>query len=302
MNIKIKYLTVIILTIFFYGCVSQSKDKEEYLISLAEWSLHRNLQDSSIDHLDVARIAVDSFNISAIEYVSQFFQNKAQDFSYLQQMKDSCSKYHVQNLLIMVDGEGNLGDTAENLRILSVEDHKKWIDAALFLECNAIRVNGCGLGTMDMVQQALIKSLDELSAYASDKNIQILVENHGMIMPDGSWNYYSHATNGKWLAETIKKVNKPNIGTLPDFGNFVEYDRYQGLEDLIPFAGGISAKGIQFDELGEETQTDYSKMFQIIHKHKFNGYIGIEFEGDVDENFTEFDGVRKVFNLIRKYY
>ena len=48
----------------------------------------------------------------------------------------------------------------------------------------------------------------------------------------------------------------------------------------MPFAKAVSAKSHDFDEMGNETQTDYFKMLDIVvNKHGYHGYCGIEYEG-----------------------
>ncbi len=277
--------------------MSRSHEK----ISVAEWSLHRALKSSAIDHLDFPRIVRDSFNLHHIEYVSQFFQDKAEDFDYLDQMKDSCQLHGVTNLLIMVDAEGELGDTSEVERRKAVDNHKKWVKAAAYLGCKAIRVNGNGLGDLNAVQDALVQSLNELSAFAKADDITIVLENHGMMIPGRGWSLSAPSTNGRWLAEVLQRVNLPNCRALPDFGNFDTYDRYQGLKDLMPYAYGVSAKGVAFDEKGEDINTDFKQIFDIIHAYEFDGYIGIEFE-DPNNALSEYEGVRKTRDLIRRYY
>ncbi|MDX1667423.1 MAG: sugar phosphate isomerase/epimerase family protein [Saprospiraceae bacterium] len=273
-------------------------------ISLAQWSLHNALQNGEIDNLDFARIAADSAGIYQLEYVSQFFQDKAEDFSYLQQMKDSCAKYGVESLLIMVDDEGELGDTSETKRRAAVQNHHKWIDAAKFLGCYGIRVNANGLGDYGEVQQAVVKSLRELAAYAKEANMAVVVENHGITMPDGEWNENAFSTNGQRLATTLAMVDRPNIGALPDFGNFYEYDKYEGVKELMPYAMGVSAKTSDFNEQGEAINTDFGRMFDIIRSFNFDGYVGVEYEEpeDYDNGLTEYEGIRLTKALIEKYY
>ena len=80
-----------------------------------------------------------------------------------------------------------------------------------------------------------------------------------------------------------------NCGTLPDFGNFClkrsengcaeEYDRYQGVKELMPYAKAVSAKSYDFDATGNVTETDYRRMLKIVREAGYNGFIGIEYEG-----------------------
>lgn len=273
---------------FLSAC--QTKQKEMFfMISLAQWSLHRKLRADELDHLDFPAYTLNNFDIHAVEYVSTFF--KAYDENYLSQLKQRCDDFGIKSLLIMVDAEGNLGDLNEEARIKSVENHYKWIEAARFLGCHSIRVNARGRGTAEEVAVAAVDGLGRLTEYGAKENINVIVENHG-----------GYSSNGKWLTGVIEKVNHPNCGTLPDFGNFrisedEEYDRYQGVEELMPFAKGVSAKSHEFDEDGNEIHTDYFKMLKIVKEAGYTGYIGVEYEGG---ELSEDEGIIATKQLLEK--
>ncbi|MDP4289877.1 MAG: sugar phosphate isomerase/epimerase family protein [Bacteroidota bacterium] len=255
-------------------------------LSLAEWSLHRALNNGEITNLDFPKIAKTKYNLDAVEYVSTFFKGKGDDQTYLQNLKNECKKYGVKSLLIMIDGEGPLADTSEAVRNKTVENHHKWVKAAKFLGCHSIRVNVQGQGTMEQVKKAAIDGLSKLCDYAAKDKINVIVENHG-----------GYSSNGKWLSEVIKAVNKPNCGTLPDFGNFYEYDRYQGTQDMMPFAKGVSGKSYDFDAQGNETKIDYARMIKIVKDSGYKGYIDIEYEGT---RLTEDEGIKATQMLLER--
>lgn len=276
-------------------------------ISLAQWSLHKAHFDGKITNMDFPQVAKADFGISAVEYVNQFFKDKATDNAYLTELRDRAADLGVQNVLIMIDGEGGLGDLDEAARKTAVENHYKWVEAAQFLGCHAIRVNAYGEGTADEVQQAAVSSLSELATFAQAYNISVIVENHG-----------GYSSNGQWLAGVMAQVGLANCGTLPDFGNFCirrtrpeantpeawaktvceeEYDRYQGTEELMPYAKGVSAKSHVFDAEGNEAQTDYRRMLQIVKDADYRGYIGIEYEGS---ELDEYAGVRATKALLER--
>src|SRR5262245_21845686 len=104
-----------------------------FLISLAEWSLHRALNEKKLDNLDFAKTAKQDFGIEAIEFVNQFFKDKAKDLAYLSELKKRADDLGVKMLLIMIDNEGHLGDANLKKRIEAVENHYKWVEAAKFL-------------------------------------------------------------------------------------------------------------------------------------------------------------------------
>lgn len=267
-----------------------------FKISLAEWSLHKALFADEMTNLDFPVMAKKDFGIDAVEYVNIFFKDKAEDAAYLSQLNTICSDNGVSNVLIMCDGEGNLGDADEAKRIEAVENHYKWVEAAKTLGCHSIRVNARGTGTAEEVAAAAIDGLGRLSEFAKDFDINVIVENHGGVSSDG-----------KWLSNVISLVGMANCGTLPDFGNFCiesgedgcikEYDRYLGVKELMPFAKGVSAKSHDFDENGNETHTNYTKMLKIVKEAGYRGHIGIEYEGAED---PENVGIMKTKALLEK--
>lgn len=283
MNIKTISIAILLSGSLSFTTFSQN---QTYKISLAEWSLHRALEKGTITNLDFPKITRTEYGLDAVEYVSVFFKGKEEDNEYLTQLKNECNKYGVKNLLIMVDGEGNLADTSIKTRTKAIENHYKWVKAAKFLGCHSIRVNAAGNGTMEQVKASAIDGLSRLSDYASGYGINIIVENHG-----------SYSSNGKWLSDIMKAVNKPNCGTLPDLGNFYEYDRYQGVTDMMPFAKGVSGKANDFDSEGNETKIDYVKMMKIISDSKYKGYIDAEYEGN---KLSEDEGIKATVALLKK--
>lgn len=252
-------------------------------ISLAEWSLNKTIRKGLLDNLDFPAMAKNDFGINAVEYVDQFFRDKAEDMKYLAELKKRSDDLGVRNVLIMVDTGGPLSDLDESKRRDAVESHYKWIDAAKFLGCHSIRVNLRGSGTAEEMSQASIDGLGRLSEYGAKADIGVIVENHG-----------GYSSDGKWLANVMKKVNNPYCGTLPDFDNFCiersdnvcinQYDRYLGVHEMTPFAKGFSAKSRDFDAQGDETTVDYMRMLRMIKNDKtnmFKGFIGIEYSGNI---------------------
>ena len=199
----------------------------------------------------------------------------------------------VKSLLIMCDNEGNLGDPNNEKRNKAVENHFKWADAAKFLGCHSIRVNARSDNNLSSSEQLNLAAdgLNKLVDYCSGIEINTIVENHGGL-----------SSNGKWLSELMKKVAHPNLGTLPDFGNFLIendnwYDRYLGVEELMPYAKAVSAKSHEFNSNGDEVRTDYKRMMQIVLKSGYSGYVGIEYEGD---KHSEYEGIQLTKDLLNK--
>lgn len=282
-RIKIGLLLAFVFTLNIYSQMS-------YTISLAQWSVHKSVQQGKLTTLEFPGYARKEFNIGAVEYVSTLFgpSGAIEDSAYLKQLNAECAKYKVASNLIMIDGEGNLGDTSVVKRDLAVKNHYKWVRGAKALGCKSIRVNAAGEGTPQEVQQAAIDGLSKLCEYAKQFDINIIVENH--------WGYSS---NPDWLMTTLNSVKNDNIGTLPDFGNFDAELRYEGVRKMLPMAKGVSAKAFNFNDEGKETQIDYVKMMNLVKESGFNGYIGIEYEG---ETLSEKAGIEATIKLLNSSF
>ena len=265
-----------------------AKEQRLFKISLAQWSLHKRLrgqEQPKLDNLEFAA-AAKGLGIDAVEYVNQFFMDKAEDNQYLAQMKQRCADNGVTSLLIMCDGEGRIGDPDAAKRTQAVENHYKWIHAARYLGCHSIRVNAASDGSYDEQRRLAADGLRRLSEYGAKYNMNVIVENHGGL-----------SSNGQWLSSVIKDVGMPNCGTLPDFGNFHDYDRYKGTAELMPFAKGVSAKSHDFDAEGNEIHTDYYRMMRLVVDAGYRGYVGIEYEGG---KLNEIDGILATKRLLEK--
>jgi sugar phosphate isomerase/epimerase len=273
------------------SAVIATEKKPLFKISLGEWSLHRALFGNKLKHLDVAKVIKQDFGIDALEYSAQFFKDRVKEKKYVQELQQRASDQGVKGILITVDNEGILGDPDPQQRAMAVDNHRKWIDAAQTLGCESIRVNPYSDDKLPAEEQArfLVDGLTQLVDVGADSDIHVIVENHGHM-----------SSNAEWLANVVKRVDRPTCGTLPDFGNFhladgKEYDRYQGVAELMPYAKGVSAKSYDFDEQGNETKIDYRKMLKIVANAGFRGYLGIEYEGP---RLSEPDGIRATKKLL----
>lgn len=275
----------------------------KYQISLAQWSLHKALHGGKMDNLDFAATTKNEFGIEAVEYVNQFFKEKAGDAAYLAEMNKRAADNGVKQLLIMVDGEGRLGDPNDAKRTQAVENHYKWVEAAKALGCHSIRVNAGSGGSYEEQIKLAADGLRRLSEFGDKHGINVIVENHGGL-----------SSNGQWLSTVIKTVDHERCGTLPDFGNFgidrnkgEWYDRYQGTKELLPYAKALSAKTYDFDDERPyvtidtrwKKETDYRKMMKIVAESGYTGWIGIEYEGG---KLPEIEGIKKSKELLERSF
>ncbi len=266
-----------------------------YKISVAEYSLHRMIGAGELDPLDYGPFCKEKFGVDAVEYWMGPFKDKGKDTAYLGEMHKRSVDAGVEELLIMVDipdGKGKLGNPDEAARQLAVEVHYPWVEAAKMMGCHSIRVNAQSDGPREEQMKLAADGLRKLSEFAAPLGINVIVENHG-----------GYSSDGAWLAEVMKMVDLPNCGTLPDFGNFrlwgdEWYDRYQGVEELMPYAKAVSAKSHSFDSDGNERDTDYTRMMEIVLAAGYRGYVGIEWEGP--DPASEVEGVLLTKRLLER--
>ncbi|APQ17517.1 sugar phosphate isomerase/epimerase family protein [Maribacter hydrothermalis] len=284
-----------------YACKENKKEKVEEIeivedetntapffeLSLAQWSMHKMINDEGVDPYSFAEKAK-NWGFTGLEYVSQLYNPELSDANYseeamanfVEKSNAEAKKYGMKNVLIMIDGQGNLAVNDEAERNETVEKHKKWVDAAAAMGCHAIRVNLNGSNVPEEWIKNSVDGLTKLATYAKTKNINILVENHGGL-----------SSNGELHAQVMKNVNMDNCGSLPDFGNFCmerkpnswdclkEYDKYKGVKELMPYAKAVSAKSNNFDADGYDTGIDYVQMLKIVKDAGYTGFIGVEYEG-----------------------
>ncbi|MBX2859169.1 MAG: sugar phosphate isomerase/epimerase [Cellvibrionaceae bacterium] len=276
------------------GHAVPAKQKKLFEISLAQWSLHRRIKSGKLDPLDFARYTKNTFDIHAIEYVNQFYADTLSD-KLVKELHTRATGEGVKSLLIMCDNEGSLGDPDKKARAKAASNHRRWADAAHALGCHSIRVNAHSAGSRTEQMQYVADGLNQLADYCDKIQINVIVENHGGLSSDG-----------QWLSEVMKLVNRPRVGTLPDFGNFVidretgkRYDKYKGVKELLPWAKALSAKGYSFNGKGEEREIDFYRMMKMSVQAGYSGYVGIEYEG---ENSDEVQGIIKIKTLLESVH
>lgn len=274
-----------------------------FKISLAEWSVNRLLFSGQMDHLDFP-LMTKKHGIYAVEYVNQFFMDKATDKNYLREMNTRCQNEGIDQVLIMCDSEGTLGAKSAADRQQTVENHKKWVEAAQFLGCHSIRINAyteipwsTDPEKATEAMKLCAEGMRSLCEFADDFDINILIENHG-----------GYSSDAKWLVGMLQQTAHLRAGSLPDFGNFrifrdenreVSYDSYRGVDELMPMAKGVSLKPTAFDDHGNQTPLDYERMMKIVLSHGYHGYVGIE-HGEKDREWESIVEIRDVLVALEK--
>lgn len=286
---KIILLAFTIVFGLFLSCNSSAEQTEKDTTetpkpkySLAQWSINRDLFSGEMSTIDFV-YAAGEMGFEGVEYVNQFFIDKAEDFEFLDSLNAAAEEAGVKNLMIQLDHTGNLCASDETERNKAVETAKKWVDAAKYLNAPAVRVNAHGDGSADEMKTQCMDGIGRLAEYANTQGIQVLIENHGGV-----------SSRGDWLADLVSSLSDKEVGSLADFHNWCyetvdgglwgecrnEYDYYKGFAELIGSAKGVSVKAMHFDSTGNEPNLNFHKFFKIMKEGGYDGYLGVEYEGN----------------------
>ena len=278
-----------------------------FKLSLAQWSLHNAIWKRQLDPYDFTAKAKE-LGFEGVEFVNQLYPDvmKAKNKTvalkhFISKLNTAAREEDVKNVLIMIDGEGDLAVPSISKRNQAIENHKAWVETAAAMGCHSIRINLFGERDEIAWKVQAAESMRKLGEYAAPYNVNIIIENHGYL-----------TSNAALVMEMLEEVNLPNCGTLPDFGNFClereagkrweaacirEYDRYQGVKELLPKAFAVSAKSHDFDQAGNETHTDFKRMLQLVKDAGYTGFIGVEYEG---QQLDEINGILATKELLLK--
>ena len=278
-----------------------------FKLSLAQWSLHNAIWKRQLDPYDFTAKAKE-LGFEGVEFVNQLYPDvmKANDKTaalkqFISKLNTAAKTEGVENVLIMIDGEGDLAVPSISERNQAIENHKAWVETAAAMGCHSIRINLFGERDEIAWKAQAAESMRKLGEFAAPYKVNIIVENHGYL-----------SSNAALVMEMLAEVNLPNCGTLPDFGNFClereegkrwdaacirEYDRYQGVKELLPKAFAVSAKSHDFDQAGNETHTDFKRMLQLVKDAGYTGFIGVEYEG---QQLDEIRGILATKELLLK--
>jgi sugar phosphate isomerase/epimerase len=130
----------------------------------------------------------------------------------------------------------------------------------------------------------VIDSLQKVLPAAEKAGVTLGLENHWGLgrTPEG-------------LLRIVDAINSPWLRVLMDTGNFLE-DPYERLDKIASHAVFVQAKTYYGGGVWYTLDLDYERIGAILRKHKYRGYISLEFEGREDPKTA----VPKSLELLRR--
>lgn len=255
-------------------------------LAVQQYSFNRQLRSGEMNILDFPKTVVEGTGIKALEYFNGHIEDKVKDTAFFKQLRKRSDDLGAVNTMMLCRSKNAVDSPDAKIRKMAIEGYRPWLEATRVLGGKYIRVDTRHKGEAEKQKGFAVAGLRSLCKVADEYEMGILVENHG-----------NHSGNGAWLAGVMKQVDLANCGTLPDFQNFKEYDPYQGVSEMMPWAKILCAKAKSFDDNGDEENIDFRKMLKIAKAAGFRGYIGIEFEG---HGVDPVQGINATKKLIRK--
>ena len=255
-------------------------------LAVQQYSFNRQLRSGEMNILDFPKTVVKGTGIKALEYFNGHIEDKIKDTAFFKQLRKRSDDLGAVNTMMLCRSKNAVDSPDAKIRKLAIEGYRPWLEATRVLGGKYIRVDTRHKGEAEKQKGFAVAGLRSLCKVADEYEMGILVENHG-----------NHSGNGAWLADVMKQVDLANCGTLPDFQNFKEYDPYQGVSEMMPWAKILCAKAKSFDDNGDEENIDFRKMLKIAKAAGFRGYIGIEFEG---HGVDPVQGINATKKLIQK--
>ena len=268
--------------------VGSGEDAGPWLeLAVQQYSFNKQLKSGELAISDYPKTVVEGTGIKALEYFNGHMEDRAGEVAFFQDLRKRTDDLGVVNTMMLCRSKSALDSPDPAVRAAAIEGYRPWLEAIKILGGQCIRVDVRSSGDPEEQKKHAVDGLFALASFArNDFDLSILVENHG-----------GHSGNGKWIADVMMAVDLENCGTLPDFQNFKEYDPYQGVEEMMPWAQIVCAKAKDFDAEGNEVNVDYRRMLKIVKDSGFRGYIGIEFEG---HDLDPVEGINATADLIRK--
>ncbi|MDP9380017.1 MAG: sugar phosphate isomerase/epimerase [Chloroflexota bacterium] len=222
------------------------------------------------------RYVKETFGVDAVEVCEIHIPRP--DAARLDQLKESLQSSDVRVVNVPID-VGDISQPDATKREHDLKLIEFWLDVAAYLGSPAARVNS-GSGNLE----SAIESYQRLARYGEQVGVRLVLENHGGLSAD--------LGNIQRMLESVPS----NFGTSPDFGNFPEEKRYDGLALMVPRAAVVHAKTYDFNAAGEFHNFDFARCLSIVRDSGFDGYLSVEFEGKGDQP----QGVRQTIDLIRR--
>jgi len=226
-----------------------------------------------LDVKDIPAFVVSRFQIHNLELLGQHLRST--EPGYLQEYRAAVKSAGTRIVNIPTNIGGSLYDPDTTRRETAVQNAKKWIDAAVDLDCPSVRIHIQGVKDAAPDAGIAVRSLRPVAEYGAAKGVVVNLENDDLVSEDAFF-----------LAKVIDQVNNPWLRALPDFCNSMlggnEKFNYDAVTTLFRRAYNICHVKDSEVERGKVFRVSLERTFAIAKASGYKGYYSVEFEGEGD--------------------
>ena len=222
------------------------------------------------------------------------------DRAYLKEVRRGCLNRGLPMASICVSTE--YGRSAEAIP-KELEKARVAMEAGMFLGAPLLRTFVGSPPSPDKQEEAFRRGVDALRRTAeigADLGMTVSLQNHSGL-----------TSTGADMLRFYREVNHPNFTLLLDTGHFAGRDGpngpkipgttyedyYRSIEQVAPLTQFVRTKIYDLDENGREKWIDYNRVFGILGKVRFNGFISMIYEGKEDK----FMVIPRAIRLLRSF-
>ncbi|MDI3312389.1 MAG: sugar phosphate isomerase/epimerase family protein [Thermoanaerobacterium sp.] len=252
-------------------------------LAVSAWSLEKKLFSNEMSIFDFVEFC-NGNNIEHMELLDCFWK----DENDIDEINKLLSKYNIDVAAYSIGNDFVQENFSERKK--QIDAVKKSIDIACRLNTKIVRVFGGDVKkgiSFDYAKGWIVESLKECVIYAEQKNVTLVLENHGKL-----------AGKANQIKNIIEEVGSDYLKANADVGNFllVNEDPYKAIEGLKDYIGYIHLKDLKrvIDEEIGYYSIDGSKyqgtivgkgyvpikeIISLLQHVGYNGFLSIEYEG-----------------------
>jgi sugar phosphate isomerase/epimerase len=230
-------------------------------------------------------------------------QMEGEDNTYLQKLKRHAFLNGIDLICLSIHQGFVFPDAAERQK--NIDHTIKGIEMAYKLGIPCMRLNTGRWNTIKSFDELMVKRGIEpiLPGHTEDEGFKWVIDSIEKCLPKAAEcgvmlaleNHWGLSSTPEGLLRIRKAIDSPWMGVLMDTGNFLE-NPYAKLEQVAPYASFVQAKTYYGGGEWYSLDLDYKRIFDILKKANYKGYVSIEFEGkEAGES-----GVRQSVELMRK--
>lgn len=233
--------------------------------------------------LDMPAMFVEKLGIRNVELWSKHFPEATIAFG--EKMRAAAAKAGARIINVPQDEEPfELTSLDAEKRKACLKVSRQWMDIAAACGAPSSRANVGGRAGKPLNLPEAVDSFRQLAEYGEKIGVKILVENHG-----------GASLTAENVVAIVKGVNSPWCRSLVDSGNspgaLTQEQRIAYLEQMLPLAYLVSAKGMVFDDNYNHISYDVGACVRAAEKAGFKGIYSIELW---DRNYVPADPIRAV--------